>query len=77
MKLQKKKAILKAVFGSEAQVQVAIENSAVSNMINTSSVERHDGTDRNRNARKVRKTYCFSKDWDVHNAMTYYHDVQL
>jgi len=56
-----KKAILKAVFGSEAQVQVAIENSAVSNMINASFVERHNGTDRNRNARKVRKTYCFSK----------------
>jgi IS1 family transposase len=63
---------LRAVFGSEAQVQVAIENSAVSNMINTSFVERHNGTDRNRNARKVRKTYCFSKDWDVHNAMTYF-----
>ena len=63
---------LRAVFGSEAQVQVAIENSAVSNTINTSFVERHNGTDRNRNARKVRKTYCFSKDWDVHNAMTYF-----
>jgi len=63
---------LRAVFGSEAQVKVAIENSAVSNMINTSFVERHNGTDRNRNARKVRKTYCFSKDWDVHNAMTYF-----
>jgi IS1 family transposase len=63
---------LRAVFGSKAQVQVAIENSAVSNMINTSFVERHNGTDRNRNARKVRKTYCFSKDWDVHNAMTYF-----
>lgn len=63
---------LRAVFGSEAQVQVAVENSAVSNMINTSFVERHNGTDRNRNARKVRKTYCFSKDWDVHNAMTYF-----
>ena len=62
---------LRAVFGSKAQVKVAIENSAVSNMINTSFVERHNGTDRNRNARKVRKTYCFSKDWDVHNAMTY------
>jgi len=63
---------LRAVFGSEAQVQAAIENSPVSKMINTSFVERHNGTDRNRNARKVRKTYCFSKDWDVHNAMTYF-----
>jgi len=63
---------LHTVFGSKAQVQFAIENSAVSNVINTSFVERHNGTDRNRNARKVRKTYCFSKDWDVHNAMTYF-----
>jgi len=53
---------LRAGFGSKAQVQAAIENSAVSNMINTSFVERHNGTDRNRNARKVRETYCFSKD---------------
>jgi hypothetical protein len=35
-------------------------------------VERNNGTDRNRNARKVRKTYCFSKDWDVHQAVTYF-----
>ena len=63
---------LRAVFNSKANVQAAIENSAVSNMINTAFVERHNGTDRNRNARKVRKTYCFSKDWDVHNAMTYF-----
>jgi len=45
---------------------------AVSNTINTAFVERYNGTDRNRNARKVRKSYCFSKDWDVHNAMTYF-----
>jgi hypothetical protein len=30
------------------------------------------GTDRNRNARKVRHTYCFSKDWDIHDAVTYF-----
>ena len=63
---------LRAVFGSKAQVEAAIEASAVSNMINTAFVERHNGTDRNRNARKVRRSYCFSKDWDVHNAMTYF-----
>jgi IS1 family transposase len=63
---------LRAVFGSRAQVEAAIEASAVSNMINTAFVERHNGTDRNRNARKVRKSYCFSKDWYVHNAMTYF-----
>ena len=37
----------------------------------TSFVERQNGTDRGRNARKARKTYRFSKDWQVHEAMTY------
>ena len=63
---------LRVIFGSKAEVEAAIETSAVSKMINTAFVERHNGTDRNRNARKVRKSYCFSKDWDVHNAMTYF-----
>ena len=44
----------------------------MSNTINTSFVERQHGTDRHRNARKVRKTYTFSKDWAVHVAMTYF-----
>ena len=35
-------------------------------------MERQNGTDRNRNARKVRKTYRFSKDWRVHEAVTYF-----
>jgi len=30
------------------------------------------GTDRGRNGRKTRKTYCFSKDWDIHGAVTYF-----
>jgi IS1 family transposase len=63
---------LRVVFGNRADVEAAIEASAVSKTINTAFVERHNGTDRNRNARKVRRSYCFSKDWDVHNAMTYF-----
>ena len=63
---------LRTIFGTKLQVEAAIKTSAVSNTINTSFVERHNGTDRNRNARKVRKSYCFSKNWDVHNAMTYF-----
>jgi hypothetical protein len=35
-------------------------------------VERHNGTDRNRNARRVRKTYCFWKDWWIHRAATFF-----
>ena len=32
----------------------------------------NNGTDRNQNARKARKTLRFSKDWDMHNALTYF-----
>jgi IS1 family transposase len=63
---------LRAVFGNTADIQAGIEASSVSKTINTAFIERHNGTDRNRNARKVRKSYCFSKDWDIHNAMTYF-----
>ncbi len=63
---------LRTIFGSKSDIQAAIETSVVSKTINTAFIERHNGTDRNRNARKVRKSYCFSKDWVVHNAMTYF-----
>jgi hypothetical protein len=36
----------------------------------TSYLERQHATDRHRNARKARKTYRFSKDWEVHTALT-------
>jgi hypothetical protein len=48
-----------------------VKRSRVSRAINTAFIERHNGTERNRNARKVHKTYCFSKDWQVHEAVTY------
>jgi hypothetical protein len=38
--------------------------------VSTSDLERQNGTDRHRNARKGRKTYRFSKDWVVHEAVT-------
>jgi IS1 family transposase len=38
--------------------------------ISTSYLERQNATDRRRNARKGRKTYRFSKDWETHEAMT-------
>jgi hypothetical protein len=49
----------RAVFG-------AVDTGAVS----TSYLERQNATDRHRNARQGRKTYRFSKDWDVHASMT-------
>jgi len=62
----------RVIFGTAAAVEAALVNSGASRTVNTSFVERHNGTDRNRNARKVRKTYCFSKDWWVHRAVTFF-----
>ena len=62
----------RVVFGTVAAVMAALKLSKVSKNINTAFVERQNGTDRNRNGRKVRKTYCFSKDWDIHEAVTYF-----
>lgn len=58
----------RVVFGTAHAVASALASSPVSRSVNTCFVERHNGTDRNRCSRKVRKTYGFSKDWDVHRA---------
>jgi IS1 family transposase len=62
----------RVIFGTAAAVEAALANSGVSRTVNTAFVERHNGTDRDRNARKVRKTYCFSKDWWIHRAGTFF-----
>jgi len=62
----------RVIFGTLKAVIAALAVSLVSAVVNTVFVERENGTDRNRNARKVRKTYCFSKDWDVHEAVSYF-----
>src|SRR5512146_262719 len=62
----------RVVWGEPAAVQAALERSRVSRQINTALLERQHATDRHRNARKVRRSYCFSKDWDLHNAATYF-----
>jgi IS1 family transposase len=59
------------IYGTPAQLEEALANSPVSERVTTVHIERYNGTDRYRNARKVRKTYRFSKDWDVHEAMTH------
>ena len=61
----------RVVFGTMAAVIAALGMSRASRAINTSFVERQNGTDRHRNARKARKTYRFSKDWRHHEAVTY------
>jgi hypothetical protein len=64
--------VTRVIFGVMATVQAALAKSPVSRVVNTSLVERHHGTDRNRSARKARKTYCFSKDWWIHRAVTFF-----
>ena len=64
--------VMTLVFGTFALLAMLLSRSSVSSSINTAFVERHNGTDRNQNARKARKTLKFSKDWDIHNAMTYF-----
>ena len=66
------KVTTRVVFGTLVAVLAALALSLVSKVVNIAFVERHNGSDRNRNRRKVRKTYGFSKDWAVHEAMTYY-----
>jgi len=61
----------RVIFGTLVAVTAALGMSKVSRAINTAFVERQNGTDRHRNARKARKTYRFSKDWRHHEAVTY------
>lgn len=59
------------VFGTLLSLAAALLWSVLG-WVNTVFVERSHGTDRHRNSRKGRKTYRFSKDWEVHRAMTYF-----
>jgi IS1 family transposase len=59
------------VFGTAGRLEAALAGSSASVGVNTAFIERQNGTDRGRNARKARKTYRFSKDWRAHEAMTY------
>ena len=56
----------KQVYGTDDALEAALGSSAVSNAVNTSFVERQNGTDRHLNARKARKTLEFSKDCEHH-----------
>lgn len=64
--------VTRVIFGTIAAVEAVLAKSKASRWINTSFLERQNATDRHHNARKVRKTYTFSKDWRVHEAMTYF-----
>ena len=60
------------IFGTVAALMRALRRSKVSRQVNVSFLERYNATDRHRNSRKVRKTYTFSKDWEVHESMTFF-----
>ena len=60
------------VLGDQGWLDRALAQSTVSSSINTSFVEWHHGTARGHNARKARKMSRFSKDWRVHEAMTFF-----
>jgi IS1 family transposase len=60
------------VFGTMGLLDVLLSRSTASTTINTSFVERNNGTDRHQNARKRRKTYAFSKDLTMHRAASYF-----
>ena len=58
--------------GGRADRGGAAQGIVCSRTINTSFVERRHGTDRGQNARKSRRSYRFSKDWEVQVAMSYF-----
>ena len=58
--------------GTSALPHVLLGRSTASATINTSCVERHNGTDRHRNSRKHRKTNGFSKAIAPHHAASYF-----
>jgi hypothetical protein len=60
------------VFGTLCLLDALLKRSTASTTINTSFVERNNGTDRHQNARKRRKTYAFSKDQALHRAASYF-----
>ncbi len=64
--------VIRLVFGTAALLAQALSASAVSRAVNVSLLERQHLTDRHRNARKRRKTYCFSRSWEAHEAATYF-----
>lgn len=60
------------LFGTLPLLLAYLDRSVASEVVNTSFVERQNGTDRHRCSRKVRKTYQFSKQVEVHDAATYF-----
>jgi IS1 family transposase len=60
------------IYGTVAKLKAALAGSSCSRRLNVAFVERYNATDRHHNSRKVRKSYRFSKDWEIHNATTWF-----
>src|SRR5437763_8899245 len=60
------------VFGTLYLLGGLLKRSTASTTINTSFVERNNGTDRHQNSRKRRKTCGFSKNLAMHRAASYF-----
>jgi len=60
------------VLGTQEAVDRVLKGSVCSRTINTSFVERQHATAWGQNARQSRRTYRFSKDWEVHESMSYF-----
>lgn len=60
------------VFGTQEQLDAALQRSDVSSHVNTTFVERFNGTVRQHNSRKARKVYSFSKEFEYHVAMSWF-----
>jgi len=63
---------IRRVFGTQAQLDEALGRSTVSSHVNTTFVERFNGTVRQHNSRKARKVYSFSKEFEYHVAMSWF-----
>ena len=60
------------VFGTLILLGALLSRSTASTTINTSFVERNNGTDRHQNSRKRRKGYGFSKELGMHRAASFF-----
>jgi len=56
------------IFGDEKEIEEIIQKSPVSNRINTSFIERGNGTFRAKVSRIVRQSYSFSKNKEMHES---------
>ena len=60
------------IYGRRKDIDRALKKSGTSRHLNIAVVERYNGTDRHQNARRARRSYRFSNDWDCHNAATWF-----